>query len=164
MACENVIQFVQSETGRFSQEIYNRIFPTSPWIGLIYKDNFPEGMGETISNLTYERSAPTEANPTWSNVSIRNRLKRLGMGQASQHQPDHRSVDKRFACRAEPLVVLAQAPTLPEPAEGPFAFLTLAASASIIRREIGVQDLTNSVKPICHKWGRRSLLNAYQNT
>jgi hypothetical protein len=129
MACENVIQFVQSETGRFSQEIYNRIFPTSPWIGLIHKDNFPEGMGETISNLTYERSAPTEANPTWSNVSIRNRLKKLGMGQASQHQPDHRSVDERFACRAEPLVVLAQAPTLPEPAEGPFDVSTIMLSS-----------------------------------
>lgn len=48
--------------------IYNRVFPFSPWIALIKKDIFPEGMGEVISNLTYERSAPTDAEPTWSSV------------------------------------------------------------------------------------------------
>lgn len=70
MSCENVIDIVTRETGRFSQMIYDRVFPTSPWIGLIAKDTFPEGMGETISNLTYERSAPTTAEPTWSDVAV----------------------------------------------------------------------------------------------
>lgn len=70
MSCENVIDIVTRETGRFSQMIYDRVFPTSPWIGLIAKDTFPEGMGETISNLTYERSAPTVAEPTWSDVAV----------------------------------------------------------------------------------------------
>ena len=61
---------VVRESGRFSEEIFTRAFPRSPWIGLIQKDVFPEGMGEIISNLTYERSAPTDANPTWSDVSV----------------------------------------------------------------------------------------------
>lgn len=68
MSCENVIEIVTQETGRFNQMIYDRVFATSPWIGLIAKDVFPEGMGEVISNLTYERSAPTTAEPTWSDV------------------------------------------------------------------------------------------------
>jgi hypothetical protein len=29
------------------------------------------------------------------------------MGQASYHQSSHRGIDERFACRAEPLVILA---------------------------------------------------------
>lgn len=70
MSCENVIDIVTRETGRFSTEIYNRVFPTSPWIGLIKRDVFPEGMGETISNLTYERSAPTDAEPTWADIAV----------------------------------------------------------------------------------------------
>jgi len=61
---------VVRESGRFSEEIFTRAFPRSPWIGLIKKDTFPEGIGEVISNLTYERSAPTDANPTWSDVSV----------------------------------------------------------------------------------------------
>jgi hypothetical protein len=70
MACSAVTDIVVRESGRFSEEIYSRAFPRSPWIGLIQKDVFPEGMGEIISNLTYERSAPTDANPTWSDVSV----------------------------------------------------------------------------------------------
>lgn len=70
MACSAVTDIVVRESGRFSDEIFTRAFPRSPWIGLINKDVFPEGMGEIISNLTYERSAPTTAVPTWSDVSV----------------------------------------------------------------------------------------------
>src|SRR5688500_14920814 len=48
-------------------------------------------------------------------LNIRNHLKRSSMGQVTQHQPDHRGKDRGFARRAEPLVVLAQAATVPEP-------------------------------------------------
>src|SRR5919197_2327815 len=41
------------------------------------------------------------------------------MGQSSQHQPGHRGTDERFARLTEPLVVLTQTTTLPEPAERP---------------------------------------------
>lgn len=70
MACSAVTDIVVRESGRFSEEIYNRAFPRSPWIGLVKKDVFPEGIGEIISNLTYERSAPTTAVPTWSDVAV----------------------------------------------------------------------------------------------
>lgn len=70
MSCDSVRDIVVRESGRFSEEIFTRAFPRSPWIGLIKRDAFPEGMGEIISNLTYERSAPTDANPTWSDVSV----------------------------------------------------------------------------------------------
>lgn len=70
MSCDAVIDFLTRETGRFDGEIYNRHFATSPWIGLTRKEGFPEGLGETISNLTYERSAPTDAEPTWSAVAV----------------------------------------------------------------------------------------------
>jgi hypothetical protein len=65
-----ITDIVVRESGRFSDEIFTRAFPRSPWIGLIRKGAFPEGQGEVISNLTYERSAPTDANPTWSDVSV----------------------------------------------------------------------------------------------
>lgn len=70
MACDAVFDYVTRETGRFSTEIYNRIFPRSPWVGLVRRDSFPEGMGETISNLTYERSAPTDAEPEWTSMAV----------------------------------------------------------------------------------------------
>jgi hypothetical protein len=70
MACSAVTDIVVRESGRFSEEIFTRAFPRSPWIGLVKKDVFPEGIGEIISNLTYERSAPTTAVPTWNDVSV----------------------------------------------------------------------------------------------
>lgn len=68
MACQGVIDFVTRESGRFSEQIYSRMFPKSPIIALIKKEGFPEGMGDTISNLTYERQAPAEAEPTWTSI------------------------------------------------------------------------------------------------
>jgi hypothetical protein len=44
--------------------------------------------------------------------------KGLCMDQSSQHQPGHCGIDECFARRAEPLIILAQAPTLPDPAGG----------------------------------------------
>jgi len=69
MACDNVIDWLTRETGRFSEQIYNRVFARSPWVALIKKDAFPVGIGDTISNLTYERQAPTDAEPTWASVA-----------------------------------------------------------------------------------------------
>jgi len=50
--------------------IYDRVFPSSPWIGLVRRDQWQAGMGEILTNLTYERSAPTDAVPTWTNVAV----------------------------------------------------------------------------------------------
>jgi hypothetical protein len=70
MACDTITDILTRESGRIGPDIYGRTFTRSPWISLVKRDAFPEGMGETISNLTYERSAPTSAEPTWSNVSV----------------------------------------------------------------------------------------------
>lgn len=70
MACDNITDILVQESGRFGPDIYNRIFPTSPVIGLTKRGTFPQGMGHTISNLTYERSAPTDVEPTWTNITV----------------------------------------------------------------------------------------------
>lgn len=70
MSCQAVIDILARESGRFSTMIYDRIFPDSPWIGLVRKEPWPSAMGEIITNLTYERSAPTDAVPTWTNVTV----------------------------------------------------------------------------------------------
>lgn len=65
-----ITDIVVRETGRFNQTIYERNFGLSPWQGLIRRGEFPVGMGEQISLLTYERSAPTATEPAWSAVSV----------------------------------------------------------------------------------------------
>lgn len=71
MACTAITDNVVRESGRYTaDEIYKRAFPRSPWIGLIRKDVFPSGMGQILSNLTYERTAPTTAVPTWSDLEV----------------------------------------------------------------------------------------------
>ncbi len=70
MSATAITDIVTRETGRFGPDIYNRIFPTAPWVGLVKRGEFPSAMGETISALTYERSAPTAAEPTWSTFAV----------------------------------------------------------------------------------------------
>jgi hypothetical protein len=65
-----ITDIVVRETGRFNQDIFTRNFGVSPWVTLVQRGEFPAGMGEQISLLTYERSAPTVAEPTWSTVAV----------------------------------------------------------------------------------------------
>jgi hypothetical protein len=53
-----------------ANEIYRRYFARTPWLRLMQRGEFPSGMGESISVLTYERSAPTDAEPAWTDVLI----------------------------------------------------------------------------------------------
>lgn len=70
MPCDAVVDFITRETGRYMVPILERrTFPRSIWMTLVRRGAFPNGMGETINTLIYERSAPTDAEPTWSNVS-----------------------------------------------------------------------------------------------
>lgn len=70
MACDAIVQYLETESGRYLQdEVYRRVVPYSPIIKLMAKDVFPEGLGEVISNLTYERTAPTDAVPSWTDVT-----------------------------------------------------------------------------------------------
>jgi hypothetical protein len=47
-----------------------RTFPKSIWMSLIRRGTFPNEMGEQLTALIYERSAPTDAEPTWSDLTI----------------------------------------------------------------------------------------------
>lgn len=70
MACTAIAQILATETGRFSDEIRRRSFARSLWLEIMRRAAFPKGMGEVISNLTYERSAPTVAEPTWTAMTV----------------------------------------------------------------------------------------------
>jgi len=47
-----------------------RTFARSLWMNLIRRGSFPNGMGETINTLVYERSAPTDAEPSWTTLTV----------------------------------------------------------------------------------------------
>ena len=59
MACGAIEQKLISEAGRIGPDIYRRTLNTSPWLKLIKQEAWPEGMGDSISVLVYERSLPT---------------------------------------------------------------------------------------------------------
>lgn len=58
------------ESGRFETDIRGRVFATDPWIHLMPRGDFPGGIGEIISNLTYGRSAPLTTDDDWTNVAV----------------------------------------------------------------------------------------------
>lgn len=53
----------------FSQDIYRRTVDTTVWLKLIQQEAWPEGMGDTISVLTYERTLPS-TNNAWNTISV----------------------------------------------------------------------------------------------
>jgi hypothetical protein len=69
MACTAITDIVVRESGRYlAEEIYKRNFATSPQVQLMPRGTFPKGMGDVLNVLTYERSAPLEAAPAWTDV------------------------------------------------------------------------------------------------
>lgn len=71
MACNSISDLVVRETGRvLPGEIYRRNFGLSPWMQLTPRGVYPMGLSQTISVITYERTAPTVAEPTWSPVLV----------------------------------------------------------------------------------------------
>jgi|SRR5262245_621228 len=73
MACEGITDIVVRETGRFlPRNIYQRVFGTSPWMDLTGRTRgvYPMGLSETINVLTYERTAPYTAEPTWTELAV----------------------------------------------------------------------------------------------
>jgi len=69
MSCEAVTNFLHNETGRFVVPIMQRrVFARSFWMNLVGRGEWENGMGPSLNVLFYERSAPTEANPTWNSI------------------------------------------------------------------------------------------------
>ncbi len=60
MAADTITEFLQSETGRFSDEIYKRMFPRSPWIAFVKKNGWTDGIGNPVKNITFEPRAPED--------------------------------------------------------------------------------------------------------
>ncbi len=61
--------FLVEAVQQFSSDMYRRTVDTSVWLKLIQQEAWPEGMGDTISVLTYERTLPT-TNNTWNTLSV----------------------------------------------------------------------------------------------
>ena len=47
------------EANRIGADIHKRVMHTSPWIDLIKKSAFPDGMGYKLSTMIYDRTLPT---------------------------------------------------------------------------------------------------------
>ena len=47
------------EANRIGSDVHQRMLHTSPWIDLIKKSAFPDGMGYQLTTLIYDRSLPT---------------------------------------------------------------------------------------------------------
>lgn len=47
------------EANRIGSDVHQRMLHTSPWIDLIKKSSFPDGMGYQLTTLIYDRSLPT---------------------------------------------------------------------------------------------------------
>jgi hypothetical protein len=70
MACGGITDIVTRETGRFMPgEIFRRVYGSSIWMSLVQRGVFPAGLSQTINTLTYERNAPTDAEPVWTDVT-----------------------------------------------------------------------------------------------
>mgnify|MGYP003645387209 CR=1 FL=1 len=48
------------EANRIGSDVHTRMMHTSPWIDLVKKSAFPEGMGYQLNTLIYDRSLPTK--------------------------------------------------------------------------------------------------------
>jgi hypothetical protein len=67
----NVNNQLQDEAGRFGQLISAKMIAADPWNRLVEQDWFPEGMGDTISTLLYERTTiPDVTSTAWSDVVV----------------------------------------------------------------------------------------------
>ena len=63
------------EANRIGSDVHTRMMHTSPWIDLVKKSAFPEGMGYQLTTLIYDRSLPTkdvtgnQVGTNWNNVA-----------------------------------------------------------------------------------------------
>jgi len=49
------------EANRIGSDVHKRLLHTSPWIDLIKKSAFPEGMGSKLTSLVYDRALPANS-------------------------------------------------------------------------------------------------------
>lgn len=68
---DSITDYLVEESGRIIEwGLRRRVFPGNPLLNLIPRETFPQGMGADLSVITYERSTPADANPTWTQLAI----------------------------------------------------------------------------------------------
>jgi hypothetical protein len=83
------------EANRLNKEMHRRTVHVTPWIDLIKKSAFPEGMGYTLGTMIYERALPTTAangstlGVTWADIA--------GSHPAASTVTDTNSLDQLIA-------------------------------------------------------------------
>ena len=70
--CSSLNSLFQTESGRFSVDVRDRIIEVSPWQRFAKIGKFPLGMGATISDLTIERVLTDSVETDWSAMSLNN--------------------------------------------------------------------------------------------
>ncbi len=68
MSCQATTDFLTAETGRYMGLMQRRVFAKSLWMKIVRRGEWMPEMGVSINQLIYERSAPTEAEPTWTAI------------------------------------------------------------------------------------------------
>lgn len=66
---QDINQFLVTESGRLTYDIFERTQYSSPWIHLPKKVAWPQGMGEELTNIMWER-AYIEAEAAWAPMSL----------------------------------------------------------------------------------------------
>lgn len=69
MACDATTNFLTQESGRYMPTLERRVFPMSIWMNIVKRGEWIPAMGTTINTLVYERSAPTEVEPSWTAIT-----------------------------------------------------------------------------------------------
>ena len=49
---------LQEITGALALEIDKRIFPTSPWLSMVNKEQWPDEIGHSFETVTFDRTLP----------------------------------------------------------------------------------------------------------
>lgn len=58
------------EANRLGQDIYNHTLHTSPWVDLIKRGSFPDGMGYQLNTLIYDRALPRNDGDNTGNFDV----------------------------------------------------------------------------------------------
>jgi hypothetical protein len=85
MPCTDIDNFLQTEADRISSQTTQKPWMGSAWEGndIVAKTAWPDGMGESIDFITYERSMPLTNNITFDTVSFNDGGNGDGSGSCS---------------------------------------------------------------------------------
>lgn len=113
MSCDTITDLLVQESGRIGEIIGRRLIAKSPWIGLVKRAAWRDGMGDTISSLQYERMLPTSTTdwtawtvtdgseggaclPTATDVTVGSTTRTHSLKRRALHGPEFCAEDIRF--------------------------------------------------------------------